>query len=854
MTGRIISILNKNSDNPFLDRMLERLTDDGVRLTIIGEKTVKEDGKNIDILGIDDVDAESLRGGLLLTSMSTLGLALSMTRDCPETRICIYMDTEEGLKDLLRYGRLSKFDSDVLGNKLKEFKDSVVFLNGESFSVFAKNVRAFQDVEPRYLPALLPEIPKMPAFPDIVDSNEINIAWIGPIFSSVHLAIQGICKDLVKTERDRRITIHMIGPGRDSTDFEFIEYSPKIRFVFVGNLTGKHRSEYVSENTDLIIAYRNEALTNCDLGVPVYSIPVFTEYDGKMSLVSDIKDYNYAAKRHLQSEREVTIDDILSDIYEKGRKKELARACFDYACSNAQDDAWSKRLVELLDGSTVTSADLLSVPFLRKTADRFQRAFRRKDHDYEEAVTALSARNDKVLHMVETDGLSLDDIPAGYVLKAQMKTTYDRAWYHADRFYRFGRHVAWKVCTALYHKRMYSKVQRSYPAKVRRIIEKNAGKKIKVAFLLVFKTSFPMRAVFEKMQDDPDFDPYIIVAPNVSRSHHFRMSLFNDAYGCLSKDYPGRVIAGYDEKTDSYLDLKDDYPIIVFCNPYKHLVNKLHDIDYFLDKDVLGIYANYGYAAVNFWKEVISTEFYNKAWKVCVENEMNYQYLRKEEPIHGRNGVVVGYAKMDHLSLIEKTQKPRKRILICPHHTVWGWKILNISNFLKYSELFVRLPELFPDIDFIFRPHPLLFPNLKEYRIWSEDQIEEYMSRLLDHPNMSYSTTEDYSDEFVQSDAMIHDCASFTAEYLFTDNPCCYMIKSEEETYGTMLPFGKECLSNYYHASDEKDIIDFIQNVVVEGNDPMKEKRSEFVNGKLRVNYPHVAETFIEYLKKELKR
>ena len=149
------------------------------------------------------------------------------------------------------------------------------------------------------------------------------------------------------------------------------------------------------------------------------------------------------------------------------------------------------------------------------------------------------------------------------------------------------------------------------------------------------------------------------------------------------------------------------------------------------------IYISYGFAALAFWDEVIKTDFYNYLWKACVETESNLLHLKEKQKIKGINGIVTGYLKMDSLAQLKPSQRARNRNLICPHHTVWGWGTLNISNFLKYSNLFIDLPKMFPEIDFIFRPHPLLFANLKAYKVWTQVQIDDF-DKMFASPNIVY--------------------------------------------------------------------------------------------------------------------
>ncbi len=397
---------------------------------------------------------------------------------------------------------------------------------------------------------------------------------------------------------------------------------------------------------------------------------------------------------------------------------------------------------------------------------------------------------------------------------------------------------------------LYS-IQQGYKEKENNVkaIMKQQGK-IKVGFIIVFNSVFPCRTVFECMLKSDCFDPYIIVAPNISRSMKFQTDTLNEAFDNLSMQYPGRVISGYDIENDRYLELYDEYNLVFFCNPYKNLVHPFHEIEYFLDKNVLTVYISYGLATLGFWKNVLATDFYNYVWKTTVENKYNYHFQKKHQRIKASNAFIAGYPKMDKLATYPKRKKKRKTIIISPHHTVWGWQALNISNFLRYSEFFIKLPKMYPDIDFIFRPHPLLFSHLKSHGLWTQEQINEYIEKMLKNKNVIYDTDGDYLDKFAYSDAMIHDCGSFIGEYLYTENPCCYLMKSKEQPLNELTPLGEMCIKQHYHAFSENDICNFIESVVIKGNDTIKKDRKAFVNSVLKEKYPDSAEYITEYIKK----
>ncbi len=333
------------------------------------------------------------------------------------------------------------------------------------------------------------------------------------------------------------------------------------------------------------------------------------------------------------------------------------------------------------------------------------------------------------------------------------------------------------------------------------------------------------------------------------------METLNKAYRSFYELYGDRVICGYDEHTGQVYELGNDYQIVFFSNPYKTMVHEKHHIEYFLDKDVLTVYTNYGFEAHRYWKEVISTDFYNYVWKACVEVYDNYDYLKENEAIKGHNAIITGYLKADLFFKKRPVIKAKKKtIIISPHHTVWGWDKINTSNFLNYADFFIDLPRLYPEIQFVFRPHPLLFIQLLSHKIWTKQQIDDYLSKLSSASNMRYDQSSDYSELFLESDALIHDCVSFMAEYLYVNKPCCYMMKTVEETIDTLLPIGKKCIDQHYQAFNKEDIILFIDNVVIGGNDYLLKSRRAFVNDELKINYPNSSLFLVRYLKIMLNR
>ncbi len=392
----------------------------------------------------------------------------------------------------------------------------------------------------------------------------------------------------------------------------------------------------------------------------------------------------------------------------------------------------------------------------------------------------------------------------------------------------------------------YKTLNKHY-AKVLKTLKSRAlkGKKIRVAFYVI--EVFQYASIYENMLKSDFFEPFIVVVPDVMRKD-ISISCMKTSYASLKSKYEN-VYMGYDEDKSKYIDFSDKLDIVFFGNPYHALVDSYHFIWHMLKKNILTCYQNYGYNTVLWGREhICNLPFYNSCWRVFADSKESLDDLIEHQPRRAENAWLSGYCKMDKLAGVQLLPNERKQILLCPHHTL-NFDALQLSNFLKYSDFFLKLPEKYPQIDFIFRPHQLLRYNLAKH--WSEERAQAYFDKITSFPNVKYDVGQDYFQTFANSDAMIHDCGSFTAEYLFTGKPCCYMLKNKEEIDNLFLPIGQKCLENYYQAFSEDDICRFIDDVILGGNDSLKQQREEF-SDYLKLNYPQVGKKITEYIKQEI--
>lgn len=383
--------------------------------------------------------------------------------------------------------------------------------------------------------------------------------------------------------------------------------------------------------------------------------------------------------------------------------------------------------------------------------------------------------------------------------------------------------------------------------------------KIRVCFYMVADSEFVFKSLFEKMQNDSIFEPFILVIPDVARGEEHMFYEMDKVYKWASQRYD-KVFKSYDEKTQSFLDFTDKMDLLATSQPYETMSEKIYSIKYAVLKQVLPIFMSYGMSSASWGRDFVTPlPDLSLCWKIFVDTQYQFdEYLSR--PLKNIDNIFfTGYAKMDELAKFVPAKSKRKTIIIAPHHTISEEYngALQLSNFLKYADFFLELYAKYPNIDFIFRPHPLLFVALADEKIsqkyfWGREKINDYLSKTCSFANVKYQEGGDYFETFVNSSGIIHDCGSFTAEYLYTDNPCCYMLKNKDLNDKNFSSFGKEVLKHYYQAFNERDIVDFIDNVIIKGDDDKKSARVKFAKESVRINFPNVGDKILEILKEDL--
>lgn len=373
---------------------------------------------------------------------------------------------------------------------------------------------------------------------------------------------------------------------------------------------------------------------------------------------------------------------------------------------------------------------------------------------------------------------------------------------------------------------------------------KKGSEKKKFAAYVVFDSTFGMHKVLELMENQKDrWDYKLVIIPDISRGAKHAEETYEKTKIFFVERYGSeKVIDGWNVETNQFYDHTSDFDIIYFANPYDGMVHKFHSIRYASQQNVLPVYVSYGYDVGKYTTlERLENYELNLVWKCFVDTTFTYKDYQQYQVMRGENVVLSGYSKMDGLKKSKISLGESKKILISSHHTV-SMNTLPLSNFLKYYNFFLSLPTIFPDAVFIFRPHPLLFTTLINEKIWSEADVEKYLEDLTEK-NIVFSKDGSYFDLFEECDAIINDCGSFTIEWLYTGKPGCFMY-NEKLGPDYLTPLMNRAIEEYSVARSEKDIVNFVANVV--NGESQQYDMKEWVSENIALRYPNVSQYILD--------
>lgn len=389
------------------------------------------------------------------------------------------------------------------------------------------------------------------------------------------------------------------------------------------------------------------------------------------------------------------------------------------------------------------------------------------------------------------------------------------------------------------------------------VIKKKKKDKLSVAFIVMSHTMWKEGKLYDLLENSERFTPILVLAPTpriyntpeLYNEETLRMSSFFRKMRCRYIMY------------DDFENGKYEFDIAFYQQPYEDgILPRLHPLKL---RNTLVCYIPYSFPTLYLKYDYLHL-IMNIAWKMFYPSNAYKDMIKELSICGGHNVVASGYLSADYLINpdIEKAHNfwtesihSKKRIIWAPHHSVSN-RNLNIhqSTFLEYHEVMLNIADCFSEeIEIAFNPHPLLFDSLKHHLGWSDDNIRNYVKEWEKRDNCVV-TYDNYIDVFNTSDALIHDCASFTVEYIYTLKPVLFLCKNSVDTdhRDRLCEPALKAFDAHYKAYQEADVFSFIKEVVIQGTDTKKADRDNAFKGIAPPYGKNSSENIADYLNKNL--
>lgn len=391
------------------------------------------------------------------------------------------------------------------------------------------------------------------------------------------------------------------------------------------------------------------------------------------------------------------------------------------------------------------------------------------------------------------------------------------------------------------------------------------SKKIKVIFLIPSINKFGMSSVYWEFENRDRFEPFICIFDEYL-NNHFSIEdskLLSQVKKLEEEGY--NVVWDYDVKKVIPILQKVKPDIVFYTAPY--IDNYLLS---FVSYNYLTCYIAYGMHLANSLEYHFRNVNTQKAWLIFWDSEYSFDKYLKYSDIYGINSVLGGYPKLDEygkdktrLRIPDKINNGRKVVIYAPHHSIKidravTWSALYSSTFDLYYLHFLDWLKQYPEINFVFKPHPTLAERIKQMEdlgnapILYEDYIK-YCTVWNQCDNGIVMEDDSYIDLFQIADCLITDCGSFIGEWLPSEKPCIYLLNpNNPDIWNEYYDFAQDILRSYYLCNSWEEIKRTFDQVILKEKDTLKEVRLE-QKEKFVYNLGNAGKYIAEYIEEQLK-
>lgn len=366
----------------------------------------------------------------------------------------------------------------------------------------------------------------------------------------------------------------------------------------------------------------------------------------------------------------------------------------------------------------------------------------------------------------------------------------------------------------------------------------NPNGPIRVGFLCQFIPAWSkLIPVYQQMLNDDRFQPVLICVPsNIEKRELVGDTENNDTYDYFLKEGYSQAISAWDgENWLELSSLKLDY--IFYPRPYNDFLPACYD-SALVSQYCRICLVMYG---MSMTEQIIDTvmerNFFRYVYCYFAESPYVEERNRKKGALlhslglqksvyKGLPGMEEIAARKNAKSLAWDFSQNSFRVIWTPRWTTDP--ALGGTNFFEYYQALLDYAKTHPNIDFLFRPHPLALENFQRTGEMTAEQVQAFLKQIRDLPNVSLDSQKEYFSTMWGASVLITDISGIMPEYFVTGKP---MIYCASNMILTPSPHTKTMLEGCYSVYNREELFACLERLA-EGQDPLAEKRQQ-IAGKL---------------------
>lgn len=367
-----------------------------------------------------------------------------------------------------------------------------------------------------------------------------------------------------------------------------------------------------------------------------------------------------------------------------------------------------------------------------------------------------------------------------------------------------------------------------------------------------------LKTVFEACNADEMFNVTIVAIPfkkqlpKTGFNHEFYETEGAEEFW---KDYPCKVVNGYNYETKEWLDIRTLNPDYVFFQQPYNVCKPECLKSWNVAKYATLVFVHYGLNTCEQMKyEALPQDFFKNLGMLFCERVADVEIYDRWKDKTGNiftRLFLTGYPRFDLLKLYENAESPLwKKHDTSLFRIVWTprWTTNeNNCHFFKYKDDFLDYCDRNKDVDFVFRPHPQAWLNYAQFDHFSIEKSNQYKTEYQKRENANIDETADFLPLFYSSDVLVTDFSSVVIEYFLTGKPIVY-CKNDKSLFEQT----DKWTEGFYYVHSWKELADTLE-MLKRGEDPLKEKRQELIRSEFYLPPNGAGYEIKELIKKDFR-